>query len=216
MGGVSFPRLSLFSGEIFAGWMANRYPNANVDTQTAPTFGGSISWLPTEDISVTLAASQQIGLSGPTQGTAFTVVNGIPGALPPTDPLAAASPAAAANAQATQVSNALIAPGTVVNQQLFASAGSSSKTTTVSLGARYLATQALTTGATMTWQTSSGSSLNAAAQGYDVFVLRLNADYSLTATWGLSGTYSYARTFYDQPGLDYTQNVFTFGVTGRL
>jgi hypothetical protein len=224
VGGLTFPRLSLFSGEVFGGYMVQRYPNANFGSQSAPTFGGSVSWLPTEDIVVTLAAQQSIGFSGPTQGTAFSVVNGIYGAAPAGDPLASVQPqastdpTAAANAQATRVSNSLV--GTVsslnVAQQLFASPGAATKTMTVSLGARYLATQAMTLGGTFTYQSTSPEAGISRAVGSDLFLARLNLDYSLTANWGMSATYSYARVLYDVPGLSYGQNIVTLAVNGRL
>ncbi|MCZ8108118.1 MAG: outer membrane beta-barrel protein [Burkholderiales bacterium] len=225
VGGLTSPRWRLLSGEVYAGYMTQRYPNANVGSQTAPTFGGSLSWFPTEDIIVTLAAQQTIGLSGPTQGTAFSIVGSIPGATPSGDPLASVSPAASAaspttsaNAQATQLSNSLVsnASGLTVTQELFASPGSSTKTTTVSLGGRYLATQAWTLGGTFSYQASTPQSSISRYQDSEIYLARFSLDYSLTPNWGLSGTYSYARVLYDTPGLSYGQNIVTLAVNGRL
>lgn len=224
VGGLTFPRWRLLSGEVYAGYMMQRYPNANVGSQSAPTFGGSISWYPTEDITLTLAAQQNIGLSGPTIGTAFSVVGSIPGASPSGDPLAAVTPAAAANptasanAQATQLSNTLVsnASGLTVSQELFASPGSSTKTTTVSLGGRYAATQAWTVGATVSYQNSTPQTSISRYQDSEVFLARFALDYSVSANWGVSGTYSYARVLYDTPGQSYGQNIVTLAVNGRL
>lgn len=225
VGGLTFPRWRLLSGEVYAGYMMQRYPNANIGSQTAPTFGGSVSWFPTEDIIVTLAAQQSIGLSGPTQGTAFSIVGSIPGATPTGDPLAAVAPApianptTSANAQATQMSNSLVGggiSGLTVSQELFASPGSSTKTTTVSLGGRYLATQAWTVGGTVSYQSSSPQSSISRYQDSEVFLARFGLDYSLTANWGVSATYAYARVLYDTPGLSYGQNIVTLAVNGRL
>ncbi len=224
VGGLSFPRWSLFTGEVYAGYMMQRYPNATIGSQTAPTFGGSVSWLPTEDIVVTLAARQEIGLSGPTLGSAFSIVGSIPGAIPSGDPLAGtvpapiADPTAAANAQANQVSNALIGnvSGLTVSQQLFASQGSATKTTTVSLGGRYIANQALTMGATLSYQASSPETAVSRNQDSQIYLARFNLDYSVTANWGLSATYSYARVLYDTPGMSYGQNIVSLAVNGRL
>lgn len=225
VGGLTFPRWRLFSGEVYAGYMSQRYPNANVGSQGAPTFGGSVSWFPTEDIIITLGAQQNIGLSGPTQGTAFSIVGSIPGATPTGDPLASVTPAvptanptATANAQATQLSNTLVsnASGLTVTQELFASPGSSTKTTTISLGGRYLATQAWTVGGTFSYQASTPLSSVSRNQDSDIYLARFSLDYSLTPNWGVSGTYSYARVLYDTPGLSYGQNIVTLAVNGRL
>ncbi len=225
VGGLTFPRWRLFSGEVYAGYMMQRYPNANVGSQSAPTFGGSVSWLPTEDIVITLAGKQNIGLSGPTQGTAFSIVGTIPGAIPSGDPLAgiarpasAVNPTASANAQATQLSSSLVGgvSGITVNQELFASPGSSTKTTTVSLGGRYLATQAWTVGGTVSYQASTPQSSISRYQDSDIYLARFSLDYSLAANWGMSATYAYARVLYDTPGQSYSQNIMTLAVNGRL
>lgn len=222
--GFSFPRLSLFTGDVYAGYMWQDYPNAGGFSKGAPTFGGSVSWLPTEDIVVTLAASQSYGIGAPTLGTSYSILGFIPGATPASDPLAStspqpvATPAAAANAQATQVSNSLISStsGIQVSQQLFASSGSTTKSTVVSVGGRYLATQAMTVGATVSYQNQTVTGAITNQSDSDLYLVRANVDYSLTANWGLSATYSFARVLYDTPGLSYSQNVVTLGVSGRL
>ena len=102
-----------------------------------------------------------------------------------------------------------------MNQQLFASSGSQSKTSTVSLGSRYAVNQITNAGLTLSYQTTTRTGVTTSPTS-DVFLARLSLDYQIWANWGLSGTYSYARVLYDQPGLSYTQNVVTLGVTGRL
>lgn len=205
--GLSFPRLGLFSGDVYAGYMWANYPNAISKWEQAPTLGGSVSWLPTPAITVTLAASQSFGLSGPQQNSAFSSLNGIPGAVSSTDPFNAST---TANSLANQLISA-----TNVNQQLFASSGSQSKTSTVSLGSRYAVNQITNAGLTLSYQTTTRTGVTTSPTS-DVFLARLSLDYQIWANWGLSGTYSYARVLYDQPGLSYTQNVVTLGVTGRL
>ncbi|MHB2169141.1 outer membrane beta-barrel protein [Alsobacter sp. R-9] len=223
VGGLSFPRLSLFTGEVYAGYMWQRYPNAGGETQGAPTVGGSVSWLPTPDITVTLGVTQSFGINGPTQGTPFSVLNSIPGASPAGDALvsvvpATANPTATANGQATRLSNNLIGlvSGASTPQQLLSSNGSGTKTTVVTLGGTYAATQAMSLGTTFAWQNQSASATLATSPNSDVYMARANVDYSLTANWGISATYAFSRVLYDTPGLSYSQNVVTLGVNGRL
>lgn len=205
--GFSFPRLGLFTGDVYGGYMWANYPNAGGKWQQAPTVGGSISWLPTPDVTVTLAASQSFGLSGVGQNRAFSTLNTIPGALATTDPL---SSSATAEALANQLVSA-----TAVNQQLFASTGSQSKTSTVSLGARYVVNALTNAGLTFSYQNTTRAGVTTSPTS-DIFMTRLSVDYQVWANWGLAGTYTFARVLYDQPGLSYSQNVVTLGVSGRL
>lgn len=205
--GLSFPRWGLFSGDVYGGYMWANYPNAFKKWDQAPTLGGSISWLPTEDITVTLAASQAFGLSGPNQNSSFSILSSIAGAIANTDLV---NSSATANALANQ-----LVAATALNQQLFASSGSQTKTSTVSLGGRYLVNALTNAGLTLTYQNTAHVGFTTSPTS-DILMARLSLDYQVWANWGVSGTYSFARVLYSQPGLSYSQNVVTLGVSGRL
>lgn len=205
--GLSFPRLGLFTGDVYAGYMWANYPNAINKWDQAPTVGGSISWLPTPGITITLAASQSFGLNGPNQNSAYSVLSTIPGAVASGDVLSSSN---TANSLANQ-----IVAATAVNQQLFASSGAQSKTSTVTLGGRYEVNVLTTAGLTFSYQNTSRSGVTTTPTS-DVVMARLSLDYQIWANWGIAGTYSLARVLYNQPGLSYSQNVVTLGLSGRL
>lgn len=205
--GLSFPRLGLFTGDVYAGYMWANYPNAISKWDQAPTVGGNISWLPTPDITITLAASQSFGLNGPNQNSAYSVLGTIPGAVASGDVISSAT-------TANSLANRLVA-ATAVNQQLFASSGAQSKTSTVTLGGRYAVNVLTTAGLTFAYQNTSRSGMTTTSTS-DVFMARLSLDYQVWANWGIAGTYSFARVLYNQPGLSYSQNVVTIGLSGRL
>jgi hypothetical protein len=65
--GLQTDRIGLFRGEIYAGYASQDYTNLN-QTRSAPTYGGSISYFPTRDLTFTASLSQNYGL---TPGVAF-------------------------------------------------------------------------------------------------------------------------------------------------
>ncbi|MFO1150469.1 MAG: outer membrane beta-barrel protein [Alsobacter sp.] len=65
--GLQTDRIGLFRGEIYGGFASQDFTNLN-RTRTAPTFGGSISYFPTRDLTFTASLTQNFGL---TQGVAF-------------------------------------------------------------------------------------------------------------------------------------------------
>ena len=77
--GVGADRLSLFRGELYAGYEYVGYQGgqANTSSQSGATFGGRLSWTPTRDLLATLTASQAY--------TPSTLVSGSVGSLTKSD-----------------------------------------------------------------------------------------------------------------------------------
>jgi hypothetical protein len=65
--GLQTDRIGLFRGQIYAGYSQQDFTNLN-RTRSAPTFGGSISYYPTREITFTASLAQNYGL---TPGVAF-------------------------------------------------------------------------------------------------------------------------------------------------
>ena len=63
VGGVGFDRISLFKGEIYAGYATQWFENPAIDTTSIPVFGGRLSWLPTPLLTFTLTADRAFGTS---------------------------------------------------------------------------------------------------------------------------------------------------------
>ncbi len=63
--GFGFRRLSLFSGEIFAGYQSQTFDDASIGTLSAPAFGGRISWEATRKLTLLLRADQTIAITAP-------------------------------------------------------------------------------------------------------------------------------------------------------
>ncbi len=63
VGGLGSDQLSLFKGEIYAGYEEQFYRSAIGGAIGGATFGGKISWLPTEFITVSAKVAQSLGTS---------------------------------------------------------------------------------------------------------------------------------------------------------
>ena len=61
--GVGTGRISLFNGEIYAGYASQRFEDPTVGTTTVPVFGGRLSWFPTRFLTFTLNADRTFGTS---------------------------------------------------------------------------------------------------------------------------------------------------------
>ena len=57
---------SLFRGEVFAGYMEQRFTNQSVDNSSSPVFGGRLAWLPMRDLTLTVVVDRNLGLVGTT------------------------------------------------------------------------------------------------------------------------------------------------------
>ncbi len=76
--GLGTDRISLFKGEIYAGYQQQNYAYSGFGTNSSPVYGGKISWFPTRAWTLSVALDetyQDLGLqiSGNTQGSAAFV-----------------------------------------------------------------------------------------------------------------------------------------------
>ncbi|WP_029002492.1 outer membrane beta-barrel protein [Azorhizobium doebereinerae] len=65
VGGLGTDRISLFRGEIFAGYQSQDFGSASLGTVDSPVVGGAVSWFPTRDLTFKLTADQTIAVSTP-------------------------------------------------------------------------------------------------------------------------------------------------------
>jgi hypothetical protein len=61
--GVGSGRISLFSGELYAGYANQRFEDPLAGTTTVPVFGGKLSWFPTRFLTFTFNADRAFGTS---------------------------------------------------------------------------------------------------------------------------------------------------------
>jgi hypothetical protein len=66
--GLGTDRISLFSGEIYAGTLSQHFTDPTIAPLTSPMYGGKLSWYPTRFVTVTGAVDQSIGTSDFTVG----------------------------------------------------------------------------------------------------------------------------------------------------
>lgn len=59
--GIGSERISLFRGEVFAGYQRQDYDSATVGTVSGDILGGRVSWFPTRDLEFELEADRTIG-----------------------------------------------------------------------------------------------------------------------------------------------------------
>ena len=81
VGGIGTDRISLFRGEIFAGYQRQNYDRAGFDDVTGAVFGGKLYWYPTRDLVWELDVDRSLGDStlrsagnengSPTETTSF-------------------------------------------------------------------------------------------------------------------------------------------------
>ncbi len=65
VGGIGTDRISLFRGEIYAGYQGQNFDNAFIGDVTSPVLGAAISWFPTRDMTFKLTADQTFAVSTP-------------------------------------------------------------------------------------------------------------------------------------------------------
>jgi len=82
--GLGSGRFSLFSGEIYAGYAAQRFEDPLVGTVAIPVVGGRLSWVPTRFLTYTLTADRTFATSdfSPNGLALGSVTNTGPGLLP--------------------------------------------------------------------------------------------------------------------------------------
>jgi hypothetical protein len=61
--GVGTGRISLFNGELYAGYATQRFEDPLAGTTTVPVFGGRVSWFPTRFLTFTFNADRAFGTS---------------------------------------------------------------------------------------------------------------------------------------------------------
>jgi hypothetical protein len=61
--GLGSGRISLFNGEIYGGYAAQRFDDPIVGTSTIPVIGGRLSWFPTRFLTYTFTADRAFGTS---------------------------------------------------------------------------------------------------------------------------------------------------------
>jgi hypothetical protein len=75
VGGIGSDLISLFRGEVFGGYLSQRFDNVTIGTVNNPVFGGRLSWYPTRFIALTVSADQSFGT---TDFNAFAFTPGSP------------------------------------------------------------------------------------------------------------------------------------------
>ena len=63
VGGLGSNRISLFKGEVFAGYQEQDFDNAIIELVGGGVFGGRVSWFPTRDLTITATADQTLSVS---------------------------------------------------------------------------------------------------------------------------------------------------------
>jgi Putative beta-barrel porin 2 len=178
--GASSSRIGLFRGEIYAGLLVQNYPHIQGATRYGPTAGGDIAWMAKPELTVTAALSEALGLEGPQQNSAFSLLGQIPGSSTPSG-TGSSGPAQ-------------IQPGPTVGtpQQLFAFGGSAGKVTTAALSVSYTPSEAIAVSGTFAYQHQEAA---AGQSGDDVWSSNISIVYSLTPTItaDLDYLYSYSR-----------------------
>jgi hypothetical protein len=71
VGGIGSGLISLFSGELYAGGLEQKFDDPTVGTVTSPVFGGRLSWFPTRFFTVVVTGDQTFGTTD-TRALAFT------------------------------------------------------------------------------------------------------------------------------------------------
>jgi hypothetical protein len=66
--GLGSGRISLFNGEVYAGYATQRFEDPLVGTTTIPVVGGHLSWFPTRFLTYTFTADRGFGTSDFTNG----------------------------------------------------------------------------------------------------------------------------------------------------
>jgi hypothetical protein len=71
VGGVGSGRISLFSGEVYAGYLRQTFDDPLAGAVTSPVVGGRVSWFPTRFLTLAFSADENFGTTD-TNALAFT------------------------------------------------------------------------------------------------------------------------------------------------
>jgi hypothetical protein len=71
VGGIGSGLISLFSGEIYAGYLSQKFEDPLTGTVTSPVVGGKLSWFPTRFLTFTVSADENFGTTD-SNALAFT------------------------------------------------------------------------------------------------------------------------------------------------
>jgi hypothetical protein len=69
IGGIDSDRISLFRGEVYAGYQAQNFDDLRIEGAEGSAFGGRLFWYPTRDLTVTAVVDQSLSASVPDSGT---------------------------------------------------------------------------------------------------------------------------------------------------
>ncbi|GEO15771.1 outer membrane beta-barrel protein [Microvirga aerophila] len=69
VGGIGSDRISLFRGEVYAGYQQQEFNDPRLDEAAGSAFGGRLFWLPTRDLTVSAVLDQSLSTSVPDNGT---------------------------------------------------------------------------------------------------------------------------------------------------
>jgi hypothetical protein len=69
IGGLGSERISLFRGEVYAGYQQQAFDDPRIDEASGSVFGGRVSWFPTRDLTLSAAVDQSLSASVPEDGT---------------------------------------------------------------------------------------------------------------------------------------------------
>jgi Putative beta-barrel porin 2 len=71
VGGIGSGLISLFSGEIYGGYLKQMFENPTIGDQTSPVVGGRLSWFPTRFLTIAFNADENFGTTD-SNALAFT------------------------------------------------------------------------------------------------------------------------------------------------
>jgi hypothetical protein len=71
VGGLGSALISLFSGEIYGGYLKQKFEDPTIGDQSSPVVGGKLSWFPTRFITLTATADENFGTTD-SNALAFT------------------------------------------------------------------------------------------------------------------------------------------------
>lgn len=69
IGGIGSERISLFRGEVYAGYQQQNFEDPRIDEAAGSVFGARVSWFPTRDLTISAAVDQSLSASVPESGT---------------------------------------------------------------------------------------------------------------------------------------------------
>ncbi|MHB2170078.1 outer membrane beta-barrel protein [Alsobacter sp. R-9] len=203
--GIAADKLSLFSGELHGGIARQDYSGINRDDPVTPTYGGSISWFPTRELTFRVGYDESWGLGGLNQNPAFSQLGVVQATSNPTDPL---NPTPGAPVLPGNI-NAISLPNDYLSY--YSGLG---RTRTVSLNANYVTTSRWSAAGNLSYQSQD---LSTGGSSGSIFTAGAVLSYRLPQSWGVALSYTYNRVDNDQPGtVSYNRNVVALGLTAKF